>query len=282
MNDPAQKVTHYPLCFGCGVANDHGLRLDAVRTGDSVVVTCVPPAHAQGGPGIVHGGYVAAIVDEVMALTATALSGQPAMSRRVEIDYRAPVLVDQPLEVSARVAEDRGRKLTIELAARAPGEQAVKFEAKGIYIKVDMSAWTRPVDASQDVDPTREEFRGGDPSNFFRWQLDMLRDRFDAARLETPIDVALTLTDVAPPRWRLSATAAGLRVEEARGEAAPDGGARFAGDFKSWERFILRKSSLDELIDQGRVQVEGREHLAALPLVFRTRTEQAERAARGG
>lgn len=280
MSESEQKVTHYPLCFGCGVANDHGLRLDAVNVGDEVVVTCVPPAHAQGGPGIVHGGYVAAIVDEVMALTASALGGLPAMTRRVEIDYRAPVLVDAPLEVRARVAEDRGRKVTIELVAREPGQDAVKFEAKGIYIKVDIKAWAQPVDASQNVDVTQEEFGDGDPSNFFRWQMEMLKDRFDPARVSAPIEVSLTLTDVVPSRWRLSATDVGFTVEDA-GDA-PGGGARFSGKFKAWERFILRKLSLDELIDQGLVEVEGRDLLAALPMVFRSRTEQAERAQRGG
>src|SRR5262249_12375505 len=82
----SRRISHYPRCFGCGNANDRGLRLDAQWDGEELVARHTAPIDAEGGPGVVHGGYVAALVDETMALAASAFANSPAMTRRIEID----------------------------------------------------------------------------------------------------------------------------------------------------------------------------------------------------
>jgi acyl-coenzyme A thioesterase PaaI-like protein len=68
------------------------------------------PAHYQGYPGIVHGGVLAAMLDEVVARVS--MIGDPhhfMMSVRLEILYRHPVPTEAPLLVVGRILRLRGR-----------------------------------------------------------------------------------------------------------------------------------------------------------------------------
>ena len=53
-------------CFVCGIANPFGLGLRFYQTGlGEVAAEVTVPEHFQGYPGIVHGGVVAAMLDEI-------------------------------------------------------------------------------------------------------------------------------------------------------------------------------------------------------------------------
>jgi acyl-coenzyme A thioesterase PaaI-like protein len=75
-----------------------------------VVSNYAVPAHYQGYPGIVHGGVLAAMLDEVVARVS--MIGDPhhfMMSVRLEILYRHPVPTETPLRVVGRILRLRGR-----------------------------------------------------------------------------------------------------------------------------------------------------------------------------
>ncbi|HVD09448.1 MAG TPA: PaaI family thioesterase [Gaiellaceae bacterium] len=67
----------------------------------------------QGAPGIVHGGIVAAVLDEACGQVAR-LATSPAVTSRLEIRYLAPVPVDQELKVGAEIVESGGRSAVAE------------------------------------------------------------------------------------------------------------------------------------------------------------------------
>jgi acyl-coenzyme A thioesterase PaaI-like protein len=66
------------------------------------------PESFQGAPGIVHGGIVAAVLDEACGQVAR-LAASPAVTSRLEIRYLAPVPVDQELKVGAEIVESGAR-----------------------------------------------------------------------------------------------------------------------------------------------------------------------------
>jgi uncharacterized protein (TIGR00369 family) len=75
-----------------------------------VVSNYTVPGHYQGYPGIVHGGVLAAMLDEVVARVS--MIGDPhhfMMSVRLEILYRHPVPTETPLQVVGRILRLRGR-----------------------------------------------------------------------------------------------------------------------------------------------------------------------------
>ena len=95
----------YQLCFACGPGNAGGLRLAfAEWTPD--------PAVHQGWPHTVHGGLVAALLDEGAAYVAY-VRDQRAATARLNIRFHGPALIDDPLRVDARLTRATHRLLEV-------------------------------------------------------------------------------------------------------------------------------------------------------------------------
>lgn len=100
-------------CFVCGVDNPAGLHIDFYETGPGeVTADYIVKEEFQGYPGIVHGGIVAAMLDEV---TGRALMGPLDNPRfmftaRLGIKYRKPVPIGKPLRLVGIAGESKSRK----------------------------------------------------------------------------------------------------------------------------------------------------------------------------
>jgi acyl-coenzyme A thioesterase PaaI-like protein len=127
--------SHYDRCFGCGRAHPTGLHLrmsgkdEELQVDGSFVVT----EHHQGAPGLAHGGMISAAVDEGMGYLLW-LVGKPAVTARLEVDFRRPVPVGSRLDLRARVERTAGRKIWASLVGRVEG--AVAVEARALYLTV--------------------------------------------------------------------------------------------------------------------------------------------------
>jgi len=100
------------MCFICGVENPVGLKLKIYETEPGVVETLyTPPEHFQSYPGILHGGIVATILDEV---SGRAHMGDPAQARfmftaKLEVKYRKTVPIGKPLRIVGKAGKSKGR-----------------------------------------------------------------------------------------------------------------------------------------------------------------------------
>jgi acyl-coenzyme A thioesterase PaaI-like protein len=82
-----------------------------LETGEREVSATVTYGDAyEGPPGCLHGGFIAALFDEILGL-AQALSGAPGMTGRLEITYRSPTPLNTPLRVVGRLESVQGRKI---------------------------------------------------------------------------------------------------------------------------------------------------------------------------
>lgn len=121
-------------CFGCGEANPEGLgirfRIEERRVTGEFKTRRVH----QGFPGLAHGGIAAAAIDEAMGWAMYA-AGAWAMTARLEVRYRRPLPLGEPLEVSAEVVRDRGRWLETRGRLRVVSGPLVA-EAKGVFIRL--------------------------------------------------------------------------------------------------------------------------------------------------
>src|SRR5262249_37945636 len=70
----APVTPHGPRCFGCGPENAHGLQIAHARDGDEVVSRVTPGAVFEGGPEVIHGGLVAAILDDALGVVPLVLA----------------------------------------------------------------------------------------------------------------------------------------------------------------------------------------------------------------
>ena len=106
-----KKQPNSDSCFVCGRNNPVGLHLTFYDNGENEVCSRYSvPAHYNGYPGIVHGGILAAMLDEVVARVSMIEDHHHfMMSVKLEIKFRHPVPTETPIEIIGRIVKLRGR-----------------------------------------------------------------------------------------------------------------------------------------------------------------------------
>jgi len=101
------------MCFICGLENPVGLHLHMYEVGHGVVeTTFTAPEHFQGYPGVLHGGIVAALIDEISgrAHMGSDLNNPRFMfTAKLEVKYRKNVPVGRPLKIIGRAGRSKSR-----------------------------------------------------------------------------------------------------------------------------------------------------------------------------
>lgn len=87
----------------------------------------------EGAPGIVHGGFLSAVLDEVLGV-ATICSGRPGMTAELKVRYLGPTPTHTRLEIFAQFDRVEGRRIYTYGELRA-GER-VTCQAEGVFISV--------------------------------------------------------------------------------------------------------------------------------------------------
>ena len=82
-------------CFGCDPDNPIGLKLQFVRSGETISARWEPRADLEGYPGVVHGGIQATLVDEIGAWYVYAVLGTAGVTKSLNIEYKKPALLDE-------------------------------------------------------------------------------------------------------------------------------------------------------------------------------------------
>ncbi len=100
-------------CFACGRNNPHGLQLDIRTTAEGVELDYTPPRRFQGWKGIVHGGIVSTILDELLAWACTA-QGFDAVTGELSVRFRQAMKVGEPVHGTGRITRSKGRLLMAE------------------------------------------------------------------------------------------------------------------------------------------------------------------------
>jgi acyl-coenzyme A thioesterase PaaI-like protein len=126
-------------CFVCGIANPIGLRLRFYESAPGeVTAEYTVPDKYQGYPGIVHGGIVAAMLDEISGRSL--MDGDPPrfmFTARLEIQYRRNVPTGQPLRLVGRAGKRKNRSATATSEIYGPDGTLL---AQGQAIMVDVPA----------------------------------------------------------------------------------------------------------------------------------------------
>jgi acyl-coenzyme A thioesterase PaaI-like protein len=100
-------------------------------TDDSGIGEVVVGPVFQGGPGLVHGGIVALLIDHAMGCVA-ATPDRPSMTVRLDLRYRRPTPLGVPLTVSVRLDRVEGRQLHLSASISAGAE--ITVEADGLFL----------------------------------------------------------------------------------------------------------------------------------------------------
>ena len=123
-------------CFGCGTLNAGGLGLALhVEPGRSSTELTLD-RRFEGWEGIVHGGILCAILDEVMAW---ALVGEDnwGVTARMAVEFRRPVRVGAPIRAEGWIT--RSRRRIVDTAGSIVDSETGRdlATATGVYLAAD-------------------------------------------------------------------------------------------------------------------------------------------------
>jgi len=133
------KQPNSRMCFVCGLQNPVGLKLafyEETGTGQVRAEFTVPDEY-QGYPGVVHGGIVAAILDEVSG-RAVMLGGSDEdllATLRLTIRYRRPTPTGTPLTAVGWVERVGGMGARVAGEIRLP-DGTVTAECESVLVNV--------------------------------------------------------------------------------------------------------------------------------------------------
>ena len=113
--------------------------------------------HHQGGPGIAHGGLVAAALDEACGLLAT-WHRFPTVTARIFVRYRLPVHINRPVVARARVTGTRGRRIHVD-GVLADGDD-VLAEARCAFLHVPLDHFLQTAEGQAAADAWNSRLKG--------------------------------------------------------------------------------------------------------------------------
>ena len=134
-----QEVAKYKDCFICGDQNKTGLQARFFELEDgSVVSEFVADRRFQGYKDILHGGVLAAMLDEVM-IKAVLARGTLAVTAEIVIKFKRPVMTGQRIKLTGRITEESRRiTRTIGNAVDESGLEVASAKATYIATKGDL------------------------------------------------------------------------------------------------------------------------------------------------
>jgi acyl-coenzyme A thioesterase PaaI-like protein len=106
-------------CFACGPKNPFGLKLSFREQDDTYISEFTGQPQHQGYDGIMHGGIVSTLLDEIMARYLYA-KGMNAVTARLEVRYNKPTPIGVPLLIKGRITKSKGRLYETEGTIELP------------------------------------------------------------------------------------------------------------------------------------------------------------------
>ncbi len=119
-------------CFACGRSNPIGLKLqfeEDVEAGVYRSRFTAGPEH-QSYNGVMHGGLVSTLLDEIMGRYYYA-KGKQAVTAKLEVRFRAPTPIGQELLIEGKVVGQRGKMAEMTAQIRL-ADGSVTAEGKAV------------------------------------------------------------------------------------------------------------------------------------------------------
>src|SRR5262245_20157567 len=128
-------------CFGCGPANEKGLRIKSRVEGDELVCDWTPEEHHQAFGGVLNGGIVGALLDchsnwaaAYKLMTERGLDHPPCtVTAEFNVKLRAPTPL-VPVRLRARATSVDGDKVNVDASLEANGR--VTATCRGVFVSV--------------------------------------------------------------------------------------------------------------------------------------------------
>lgn len=134
MAEPIVNEDRNQWCFACGSLNPIGLKLQFREENHTYFSSFTPGPEHQSYDGIVHGGIISTLLDEITAGYIFA-KGLKAVTARLEVRFRQPTPIGVRLTVEGKVASQRGKLYEMAGTVKLP-DGTVTAEAKATIMVI--------------------------------------------------------------------------------------------------------------------------------------------------
>jgi acyl-coenzyme A thioesterase PaaI-like protein len=139
------------ICFGCGPANDKGLRIKSFVEGDDLVATFHAEPHHQAFEGMVNGGIIGALLDCHSNWTAAyhlmKAPGESTPPCTVTADFhvklKRPTPIDGPIHLRAKLTSLEGDRAIVDAELSAAGKVTATCHGTFVAVKEGHPAYHR-------------------------------------------------------------------------------------------------------------------------------------------
>lgn len=124
-------------CFVCGPGNPQGLKLafNYNEAEDRVESEVLFPGYLQGWEGVVHGGLISTVLDEIM-IKAAAEKKLKCVTGEITVKFKKPTLTNNRYIIQGKVAEVKKRLIFTE-GFLLDRDGKILASAKGKLFSVD-------------------------------------------------------------------------------------------------------------------------------------------------
>ena len=139
------------MCFGCGPANEKGLRIRSFAVGDEVVCEWKPEPHHLAFPGVLNGGICGALLDchsnwaaaHFLMKKIGATTVPCTVTSEFAVKLKRPTPLDATLSIRARVVESEADRATVEAEISANGKVTATCRGTFVVVKEGHPAFHR-------------------------------------------------------------------------------------------------------------------------------------------
>lgn len=114
--------------------NGFGLQFDVADDGH-VSATFTFDENKEGPAGLVHGGALAAVMDEAITVAAF-VNNRGGLTVNLNVDYQAPVPIGEQVVATGQIDRIDGRKTFLSAELRLK-DNSRAVRAKGLFISID-------------------------------------------------------------------------------------------------------------------------------------------------
>jgi len=135
-----QALPRTRSCFVCGTSNPGGLALEFVTDGTIVTAKFRARPEHVGFKGVLHGGIVATVLDEVMVWVCGVRTGRFAYCAELNVRFALPVRPDEELKLIGEMVINRRDRIFEAQASLIDGKGTLRASATGVYLPIKPAA----------------------------------------------------------------------------------------------------------------------------------------------
>ncbi len=130
------------ICFGCGPANENGLKIESHRCENGLEMKFIPSEHHQAFPGMINGGIIGSIMDchgnwaaAIAIMDFLGLDEPPCtVTANYSISLRRPTPHGKELQVKAEIVEIEKDRAEVKMILTV--EDIVCATGRGLFVAV--------------------------------------------------------------------------------------------------------------------------------------------------